>query len=93
MPACGCARHYHVLEKATMSNQRFILIPTRTVGSYAHDADGNPWATFSLTNGVVACAACGVPISCGWARGKVGEETYVCSEHVTLQRESEQHHA
>jgi len=70
-----------------MNEQQFSVIPTRTVGCYAHDADGNPWATFSLINSTVNCAVCRTPISRGWARGKVGEEMYVCGTHVIIQRE------
>jgi len=57
------------------------LYPTNHTGKYARDEEGNPWAIFT-TAGWVTCAQCGKHITSGWVKGKLGKETFYCSEHV-----------
>ncbi len=60
------------------------LVLLKTVGTYADDAFGNPWATFDIVGKrSVVCAECGETITRGWARGKLGEEDFFCREHVS----------
>lgn len=63
------------------------LVWTNTVGCYATDAQGQPWATFQAIGHTYACQNCGAQIDRGWARGRLGEETYYCSKHVHISHE------
>ena len=66
------------------------LTHKKTIGNYATDEQGDPWASFCLHNHTYPCAVCGKQIKAGWVRGKVGEEAmYVCSEHVQTRQQSE----
>jgi hypothetical protein len=53
-------------------------------GIVGDDDQGNPWATFHCINHTVACHNCGATIDRGWARGRLGEQIYVCSEHMMV---------
>lgn len=63
---------------------QFTVYLDATVGIYGHDAQGAPWATFSMTRGTALCAVCGAEIARGWMRGKVGVNFHVCAEHVRV---------
>lgn len=52
-----------------MQEQTFIVYLTAGPGIYGHDSDG---------------AACGAPICRGWSRGKLGDETHYCSDHIVV---------
>lgn len=70
-----------------MSEPQFVVyFDVGAVGCYAHDLDGNPWASFEAINHTHRCGVCDAEINRGWSRGKLGNEMYVCSGHVRVGR-------
>ncbi len=61
---------------------KFMVAWLDTVGCYGTDREGLCWSTF-WSSSPETCSACGKRIDRGWSRGRLGEESYFCSEHIT----------
>lgn len=69
------------------------LTHTGGIGCSYTDQEGNPWSTRRCINHTQTCSVCGKEASSGYAKGKLGQETFYCgctiqTHYPTLEQEA-----